>query len=340
MGPRETIFCITFSPCAAGLETGFKLARFHSKRLIIPGSRVCEVRFSVATDITLRNLEKKPGMECRTLDCISPKISLDRECKIPPNSWSHSMVVAATRNKNHSTRLAKYSVAAVAVAATGLTTADLDAAIVSSGNLGNALLAVNSQELFVSLNGFTEGALAFGGFSTAVDPSSVGNPLAGNTDIMLRGAGFFTSGNANISARNGGWLAVTSGTRDELAINLPSAGVLPTGGAGTYFLTGGQRADLFENTQSPDHGNFNNPPSSGFGSDGFAHFHFTNKLTGLRHYGWLDITISDGGGAGTMQVRINEIFYQSNSIPEPASSMTLLCMGAAGLAAYRRRRKS
>ncbi|MGI9517606.1 MAG: PEP-CTERM sorting domain-containing protein [Pirellulaceae bacterium] len=41
-----------------------------------------------------------------------------------------------------------------------------------------------------------------------------------------------------------------------------------------------------------------------------------------------------------MQARINEIHYDTDSVPEPASSMTLLCMGAAGLAGYRRRRKS
>ncbi|MGI9519373.1 MAG: hypothetical protein ACR2NP_20140, partial [Pirellulaceae bacterium] len=209
------------------------------------------------------------------------------------------MVVAA-KQKHHSTRLAKYSVAAVAVAATGLTTADVDAAIVSSGNLGNALLSVNSVERFVSLNGFAEGALVFGGYTNGTNTSSVASPLGGNTDIMLRGFGAFNTagGEANIRIDNGGFVPYSEGGHgDELAINVGAVGnTFPF--AGVTYLAFSNRVDLVDKT-GPDYGNFDNPPTSGFGSDGIVYFQFTNKSTGLMHNGWLDITISDGGGVGT-----------------------------------------
>lgn len=257
------------------------------------------------------------------------------------------MVVFAEKIKR-SNRLTKYSVAAVAAAATGLTTADVSADIVSSGYVGDTLQSWASTEGFISLNGFADGTSVFGGFSFGTNSVSNATPLGGNTDLMIRGAGNFSTGAAQLRGQNGALVAMTSAGGDgPLVVNVGAVGNFPTGGAGTYFLgntgdgTQGQRGALWDpdgGTNMQMGGNFNG--GMGQESDGIAYFTFINKSNNLRYHGWLDITVFDNGDFGSMQNRINEIHYDTTAIPEPASSMTLLCMGAAGLGAYRRRRKA
>ncbi len=80
----------------------------------------------------------------------------------------------------------------------------------------------------------------------------------------------------------------------------------------------------------------------GSGGRGFLGLRF--EITGVAHYGWADITVD----RDNMQVTLHRFGYNDVGgedihagppVPEPSSAL-LLAMGAAGLAAYRRKKKA
>ena len=246
------------------------------------------------------------------------------------------MVVAAKKNKT-SHRLAKYSAAAVAAAATGITASDVQGDLVTKAV---SLTSTGSVELFLNIQGFALGASTFS-YSFASSVASAGTPLGGTaTDIMLRGAFATSTGTAQVRGNNGAGFAIVAqyvggpyntGTF-AYALNVGSAFVTPNGTAGTYFGFGapGAGAPTYNAfltwPWNQGAGQFGNPGS------GVAYFTFTNDLTGTTHEGWLSISIGNDG-AGGLTSTITAIHV--NTVPEPASGMALLCMGAAGLATYR-----
>lgn len=217
-------------------------------------------------------------------------------------------------------RLSKYGVAAVATVATGLGANQASAALVTTPvnipSFGNGT--------FVDILPFATGAAAVSvTFATA--STSGANPLAPNSELMIRGV------NANtgiMSPRNTALLAATSSAGYIYVHNVGAAFTLPTGGSGTFNLA------------DPGFGYFTYigfsygafPP----GSTGVAYFSFTNTSTGLTHDAWATIFI-DNTVAGQINPTITAVHV--DTLPEP-SSMALLCLGAVGVARFRRRRSN
>ena len=255
-------------------------------------------------------------------------------------------MVVAPNKKKLSTRLAKYSAAAVAAAATGLMSADVDADPISI--LGLSLSTSDSLEGFIDIQGFAQGATTFG-YSFAQSSFSGNNPLGGPaTDFVIRAVFAPTTGTAQIVARNGAAVAFRSyyvtgpgGTGSiAMAVNVGSAFNPVPGTMGTTFfgIPGSTTGNLRLVTWPWQDDGMGNDPGGFAGGTGTMAMTFRNEADGYTHQGWLDVSFQDDG-AGFLQQTITGIHVETiGVVPEPASSMILLCMGAAGLATYRRRK--
>lgn len=251
-----------------------------------------------------------------------------------------------------SKRLKKYGTAAVALAAVGLASNAVEAEQVSVTGISLEAFgspAAGTVEGFLAINGFAAGASTFG-YAFSQNAFSGANPLGGTaTDVVLR-AGWFANGtNANgfgqLNARNGGGIAISNVILNtSLGNGLGTFAIDLVANVGSAFNTGGT---AFNGNPGSTNGNLNfnglpyyagggGPWGNGLPNAGTAYFQFVNATDGQTYDGWLDIEFSVVGDVLTQTVTG---IHVDTGIPEP-SSMALLCMGAAGLAAYRRRRSA
>ncbi len=239
--------------------------------------------------------------------------------------------IKSTRGKKPlRSRLATYGVAATAAAVTGMAadnaTADLVTVPVNITSQG-------SLEVFVNIQGFAAGASNFG-VSFASSAFSQANPLAPYSEFMIRGAGPFSQ----FGPRNTAMHAVyTNFSTFFYMVNVGSPFTLPTFANGTFL--GG-----------PSNYNTNSPAAllaykstlggntlyGQFGQGGVAYFKFVNSQDGKVYNGWASISIPSAGVTTITALHVDT----GSAVPEPASAMALLCMGAAGLATYRRKRRA
>lgn len=250
--------------------------------------------------------------------------------------------------RNTKKRLAKYSAAAVAAAATGMTAANVHADLLSITGL--SLSTSNSLEGFLDIQGFAQGATTFG-YAFANSGYSFGNPLGGTaTDFMIRAVFSVTTGTAQIGGRNGAKVAAapyyvtgSGGTGfAQMAVNVGSAFNPPVGATSFVGPSPNSGGSLLLVTWPwQDNGTGMDPGGFASGSGTMA-MTFINSQTGFLHNAWLDVSFGDDG-LGNLQQTITGIHIDSvgtQVVPEPASGMMLLCLGAAGLATYRRRKSA
>ena len=211
--------------------------------------------------------------------------------------------------KERRNRIVKYSVAATAATAASLAaTQSADADIVFLDLSGSPIFSNTSVEAFVDILGFAEGASTIS-VTYATSAFSGANPLAPNSEFMIRGTGPVTQVRGNNGAQFGyyilgGYYYVSNvGSVGNFAANFNG-----TNNLSMYF-------DGFGGPFSP-------------GVPGIAHFTFTNTQTGGTHNAWLHLQTD--GPAGDRQATVTGITV--DTIPEPASGMALLCLGAAGIA--------
>lgn len=222
-------------------------------------------------------------------------------------------------------RLTKYGVAAVAAVATGVAADNASASLVSTPvNIS----AANSVEAFVNILPFASGANSVS-VTFTTNTFSMANPFAPNSELMLRGV----NGLAQMSPRNGG-VGIAAGFVSSgylYVLNVGTPFTVPTGTAGTVVFNSANNGSLtytaFGNGQFP------------VGGSGVAFFQFINTGTGLPHNGWASVTIDTDLATGSLKPTITAIHVDTTPVPEPSTGMALLCLGAAGLARYRRRRE-
>jgi hypothetical protein len=244
------------------------------------------------------------------------------------------MVVA---NDKLTKRLAKYSAAAVAAAATGFVATDVDADLVSVTGLN--LSTSNSLEGFLDIFPFVQGASTVG-YAFANSSFSVGNPLGGPaTDFMIRAIFAASTGTAFMAPRNGNfaygnyyYVGGPYNTGSYFMFENVGSAFNPAGGSFIAGLPGSTTGGAFLVTW-PWNGN---PGGFGAGS-GTIPFLYLNPTDSQFYNGWLDVAFGADGG-GNFQMTITG--YHIDTLPEPGSALTMLCMGAAGLAGYRRRRQA
>jgi hypothetical protein len=212
------------------------------------------------------------------------------------------------------------------VAATGVAA---DVASADMVTVNTNINANSSLEVFVDIQGFTAGASTFSVVTTA-DGFSQANPLAPYSELMLRGAGALAQLRMQQLGAGGAVTNNTTATANSVfnAVNVGAAFAFPNFTNGTFF-DGGPN-----NTNSPAPIIYRTDLNVGqFANGGVYHFRFFNNSPGgdgRLYDAWATIDFAPGSPTIT-DLHVN------TSIPEP-SGMALLCMGAAGLAAYRRRR--
>lgn len=226
--------------------------------------------------------------------------------------------MSVSENSQIGKRLSKYGVAAVSAVATGL---GANAAQASLVTLPVNINSQNSIETFIDILPFAPGAnsIAVNFTNSSV---SAANPLAPNSELMLRGY----LGGAQVRGNNGAQVAafVSSGYLYVRGVAAPF--VQPAFNAGTFMVGSTYNASLTYTA----FGNGDFPP----GSTHVAYFTFNNPASGLTN-GWL--TIQMNGTASNLNPTITAI-HVDTGVPEP-TSMALLCLGAAGLLARRRRNR-
>lgn len=214
-------------------------------------------------------------------------------------------------------RLKKYGLAAVSVATTGMAISSADAAQVS---LPVNITSSNSFETFIDILPFATGATSIA-VNTVTNSFSGANPLAPNSELMLRGVPTL----AQLRGNNGAAVAVFTASSYIYVRNVGQCFALPPGGMGTFMQAGGPNPSL----TYPAFGGGDFP----VGTPGVAYFTFTNTGTGMTHDGWAEIVVQPG-----LTPTITRLCVDTGVVPEP-TSMGLLCMGAAGVAAFRRRKR-
>ena len=210
-------------------------------------------------------------------------------------------------------QLGKYSIAAAAISAAAPISADAD--IISLDLSANPITASGSVETFIDLTGVKAGGTSFS-INVATNIYSLANPLAPNSEIMLRGVNGF----AGVRGNNDTEVGFVIGSNGFEVANVGAVGVTTADLLGDVQL--GMYLDGSGGTFEPD-------------TPGVAYFTFVNEDDGETYEGWLDLETR--GVDGNREVALTGIHVEVGAIPEP-SGTALLCLGAAGIAAYRRRR--
>lgn len=216
-------------------------------------------------------------------------------------------------------RLTRYGVAAMAGAVALGGAPQSEAALVFLDLSGAPLTAsspVTSQ--FVDILGFATGAASFS-IATSVG-FRYDNPLAPGSELVLF-ASFSEGSVAGLRGNNGAQIGFVGGG-GSYVVNVGTVGNTATslnGTMGHYLFYSGYGGGQFA-----------------LDAPGVAFFQFTNTQTGMTHNGWLDVVVDSGGSVSITGITVDT--GNSGGVPEP-SSMALLCMGAAGVASYRRRRR-
>jgi hypothetical protein len=219
------------------------------------------------------------------------------------------------------TRLTKYGVAALSAAAVGIAANSSEAAQVT---LPVNISSSNSIERFVDIQPFALGANTISAI-VATSSLSYANPLAPNSELMLRGAANI----AQLRPNNGALIAAFISSSFVYVRNVGAAFALPPNNAGTFMTAGGSGGQQYNPSLTyPAFGAGDFP----IGSTRFAYFTFNNPGTGLTN-GWATIVMN---GTAAVPAPTITALHVDTGVPEP-SSMALLCMGAVGMAAYRRR---
>jgi hypothetical protein len=225
------------------------------------------------------------------------------------------------KQQSLSSRISKYSLAAASATAAAVTTTSADADLVFLDLSGSPVFSNSSLETFVDILPFAPDATAIS-IATSKNSQYAANPLAPNSEFMIRGVGAFTG----VRGNNGNvFSAYTIGNYFYLS----NVGAVGNRGAGN-LISGTPGASLtmyFDGYGGP------------FAPDtpGVAYMQFTNTQTGQIHDAWLDLVTT--GAAAAREVQLTGITVDTTAaIPEPASGMALLCLGAIGIAGYRRRR--
>ena len=241
------------------------------------------------------------------------------------------MQSVTSTKKSISSRLKGYGVAAASVAATAVAPATADAEFVT---VNTNITSTGSLEVFIDIQGFSVGATTIS-VLTASSGFSQANPLAPYSELMLRGATQFSQLRAQQLSTAGtvGGAVVTNGTLPFNAVNVGTAFVMPTFTNGT-FLDGDPM-----NTDSSAPILYRTDTGVGqFVGGGVYYFRFINNSPGGDgniYDAWATIDTSTAGAPVITQIHVDT----GSAIPEPSSAMALLCMGAVGMGAYRRRKK-
>ena len=225
-------------------------------------------------------------------------------------------------------RLSNYGIAALATAAIGVVAHHADAAQVT---LPVNINSADSLETFIDILPFAPGANSIA-VNFVNNSYSNANPLAPNSELMLRGV----SGAAQLRPQNGRSFAcfLSSGGFYTYVRAVPGAFVFPPNNNGTFLFNG--------SANFPPNPSLTYPGLVGgdfpLGSTHVAYFRFHNANTpgaGPNTDGWL--TIQMNSSATSVVPTITAISVDTGTATPEPSSMALLCMGAVGLANYRRR---
>lgn len=215
-----------------------------------------------------------------------------------------------------SARLGKYAAAAAATVAAGVAS-DASADLVT---LPVGITAADSLEVFVDILPFASGASSIS-IATATSSFSVANPLTPNSELMIRGAAGFTG----LRANNGAAMSYyVSGAFSYIEV-----------GATPFVVPAAPNLEIASNVLTAYYDGYGGP--IGVGATETTYFQFVNTGTGLVHDAWASFTT--GGTAGDREFTLETLFVDTDPIPEP-NSMGLLLLGAAGISAYRGRRRS
>lgn len=154
----------------------------------------------------------------------------------------------------------------------------------------------------------------------------VGSDSVGQLTGIRPNAGFGITPNSAVTLRSG---------TDLLPARLTLGAVI--GGGGAFAGPSGTLASGgFSGTKGPvQYGNWNGLPSSGY-----VGFRFGQA--GNFQYGWADITVNANYSItlrGFAFENVPNTPISAGAVPEPATNVLLLSLGAAGLLAYRARRR-